>query len=77
MGVTEIDAAVVFMEEMGVVAEETSLEVKGMLPRRLEDGRLVGVTEMGVAVVFMEMGMVAEETSLEVKGMLLRRLEDG
>ena len=38
MGVTEIDAAVVLMEEMGVVAEEMSLEVKGMLPRRLEDG---------------------------------------
>ena len=38
MSVTEIDVAVVFMDEMGVVAEETSLEVKGMLPRTLEDG---------------------------------------
>ena len=32
----------------------------------------MGVTEMGVAVVFMEMGVVAEEMLLEVKGMLSR-----
>ena len=32
MGVTKMDAAVVFLE-MGVVAEETSLEVKDTLSR--------------------------------------------
>ena len=35
VGMTKMGAAVVFLE-MGVVAEGTSLEVKGMLSRRLE-----------------------------------------
>ena len=38
----------------------------------VDGGKLVGVTKMGAAVVFLEMGVVAEETSLEVKDMLSR-----
>ena len=37
VGTTVMSAPVVFLE-MGVVAEGTSLEVKGMLSRRLEGG---------------------------------------
>ena len=54
------------------------MAVKGAsLKGTLEGGRLVCVTRMGVAVVFLEMGVFAEGTSLEVEGMLLRRLDGG